>query len=57
MPDDELLLEILRQIEESADKIIARSQSIHDVSDFTDSSSLKDFLTKLLCGMKIALNK
>lgn len=57
MPDNELLMEILRQIEESADKIIARSQSIHDVSDFTDSSSLKDCLTKLLCGMKIALNK
>ena len=39
MPDNELVLEILRQIEESAEKIIARFQTIHDVSDFTDSSS------------------
>jgi len=38
MPDNELVLEILRQIEESAEKIIARFQAIHDVSDFTDSS-------------------
>jgi uncharacterized protein with HEPN domain len=37
MPDKELVLEVLRQIEEAAEKIVARFQVIHQVSDFTDS--------------------
>jgi uncharacterized protein with HEPN domain len=37
MPDKELTLEILRQIKEAAEKIIARFQVIHQISDFTDS--------------------
>ena len=37
MRDKELCLEILRQIEEASAKIILRFDSIHQVSDFTDS--------------------
>ncbi len=37
MPDKELCLEVLRQIEEAAEKITARFAAIHQVSDFTDS--------------------
>jgi uncharacterized protein with HEPN domain len=37
MPDKELVLEILRQIEESAEKIVSRFKVIHQVSDFTGS--------------------
>ena len=37
MPDRELVLEVLRQIEEAAEKIVARFQVIDEVSDFTDS--------------------
>lgn len=37
MPDNELVREILRQIEESAEKIVFRFQIIHQVSDFTGS--------------------
>ncbi len=37
MPDKELALEILRQIEESAEKIVNRFKTIHDISDFTKS--------------------
>jgi len=37
MRDKELTLEVLRQIEEAAAKIIARFEPINQVSDFTDS--------------------
>jgi uncharacterized protein with HEPN domain len=37
MPDKELTLEILRQINEAAEKIITRFHVIHQVSDFTGS--------------------
>ena len=37
MHDKALIFEVLRQIEESANKIIDRFQTIHQVSDFTDS--------------------
>jgi uncharacterized protein with HEPN domain len=37
MRDKELVLEVLRQIEEAAEKIINRFQSILRVNDFTDS--------------------
>ena len=39
MPDKELTLEVLRQIEEATAKIIARFEAIHQVSDFTDSDA------------------
>lgn len=38
MRDNELLLEILHQIQESAQKIIQRFQIIHSPNDFTDTS-------------------
>ena len=37
MRDRELVLEILRQIEDAAGKIVTRFQPIRSVSDFTDS--------------------
>jgi hypothetical protein len=37
MHDKELVLEVLRQIEEAAKKIITRFAGIRQVSDFTDS--------------------
>jgi len=37
MRDKELVLEVLRQIEEAAEKIISRFQAIQKVDDFTDS--------------------
>jgi len=37
MRDKELTLEVLRQIEDAAAKIIARFEPINQVSDFTDS--------------------
>lgn len=37
MFDRELVLEILRQIEEAADKILVRFQPIKQVADFTDT--------------------
>ena len=39
MRDKKLVLEVLRQIEEAAAKIVARFQAIHQVADFTDSPS------------------
>lgn len=39
MFDQELALEILRQTEEAADKILARFQPIKKVADFTDTSN------------------
>ena len=37
MSDNELVQEVLRQIEEAAERIVSRFQVIHQVSDFTDS--------------------
>lgn len=37
MRDKELCREVLRQIEEAAEKITNRFTAIHHVSDFTDS--------------------
>ena len=37
MRDKELVLEVLRQIEEASAKIIVRFQTIRQVADFTDS--------------------
>jgi len=39
MPDKELILEVLRQIEDAANRIISRFKSIHAISDFTDNQA------------------
>ena len=39
MHNKALILEVLRKIEEAAEKIVNRFQTIHQVSDFTDSSA------------------
>jgi uncharacterized protein with HEPN domain len=39
MRDKELVLEVLRQIEDAAAKVVTRFQAVRRVSDFTDSSA------------------
>jgi len=39
MRDKELVLEVLRQIEQAAEKIINRFKSIQKANDFTDSQA------------------
>jgi uncharacterized protein with HEPN domain len=56
MPDKELTLEILRQIEEAATKIIARFEAIHQVSDFTDSDAGVDKMDAI-CMMLIVIGE
>ncbi|WP_035242124.1 HepT-like ribonuclease domain-containing protein [Desulfobacter vibrioformis] len=56
MRDNELLLEILHQIQESAQKIIQRFQIIHSPNDFTDTS---DGVEKMdaICMMLIVIGE
>ena len=44
--DKEIVMEVLRQIEEAAVKIVARFQAIHQVADFTDSPEGVDNMNK-----------
>jgi uncharacterized protein with HEPN domain len=39
MRDKELVMEVLRQIEEAGAKIVDRFKAIHQVTDFTDSTA------------------
>ena len=39
MRDKELILEVLGQIEDAAGRIVSRFESIHSISDFTDSQA------------------
>lgn len=56
MRDNELLLEILHQIQESAQKVIQRFQIIHNPNDFTDTS---DGVEKMdaICMMLIVIGE
>ena len=56
MPDKELTLEVLRQIEEATEKTITRFQVIQRVSDFTDSP---DGIEKMdaICMMLIVIGE
>ncbi len=56
MRDQELTLEVLRQIEEAAAKIIVRFEAIHQVSDFTDSSAGVDKMDAI-CMMLIVIGE
>jgi len=56
MRDKELAIEILRQIEEAAAKIITRFRAIHRVSDFTDTSAGIDKMDAI-CMMLIVLGE
>jgi uncharacterized protein with HEPN domain len=56
MYDKELALEILRQIEEAADKIIVRFASICQASDFVDSTAGIDKLDAI-CMMLIVIGE
>ncbi|MBC2717983.1 MAG: DUF86 domain-containing protein [Desulfobacteraceae bacterium] len=56
MRDKELTLEVLRQIEEAAAKIIARFEAIHQVSDFTDSPAGVDKMDAI-CMMLIVIGE
>ena len=39
MPDTELILEILHQIEDAAQKVVLRFQAINNPNNFTDTAS------------------
>ncbi len=56
MYDKELALEILRQIEEAADKIILRFASIRQASDFVESTGGIDKLDAI-CMMLIVIGE
>jgi uncharacterized protein with HEPN domain len=56
MHDKELVMEVLRQIEEAAAKIAARFQAIHKVSDFTDSPAGVDKMDAI-CMMLIVIGE
>ena len=56
MYDKELALEILRQIEEAADKIIVRFASIRQASDFVESTGGIDKLDAI-CMMLIVIGE
>lgn len=56
MSDKELALEVLRQIEEAADKIVARFQPINELSDFTDSPAGVEKLDAI-CMMLIVIGE
>ena len=56
MRDKELVMEVLRQIEEAAAKIAARFQAIHKVSDFTDSPAGVDKMDAI-CMMLIVIGE
>ncbi len=56
MRDRELVIEVLRQIEEAAAKNITRFQSIHQVSDFTDSPAGVDKMDAI-CMMLIVIGE
>jgi len=56
MRDKELALEVLRQIEEAATKIITRFETIDQVSDFTDSSVGVDKIDAI-CMMLIVIGE
>jgi uncharacterized protein with HEPN domain len=56
MYDKELALEILRQIEEAADKIIVRFASIRQATDFVESAAGIDKLDAI-CMMLIVIGE
>jgi len=56
MFDKELASEVLRQIEEAAEKIVFRFESIHQVSDFVDSAAGVDKLDAI-CMMLIVIGE
>ncbi|MBB5346781.1 DUF86 domain-containing protein [Desulfoprunum benzoelyticum] len=56
MYDKELALEILRQIEEAADKIIVRFASIRQASDFVEGTAGVDKLDAI-CMMLIVIGE
>jgi uncharacterized protein with HEPN domain len=56
MRDKELVLEVLRQIEEASAKIIVRFQTIRQVADFTDSLAGVDKMDAI-CMMLIVIGE
>ncbi len=56
MHDNELISEVLRQIEEAAEKIVARFESVRQVSDLVGSSSGVDKLDAI-CMMLIVIGE
>ncbi|MFH7325271.1 DUF86 domain-containing protein [Desulfurivibrio sp. C05AmB] len=56
MPDQELVLEVLRQIEEAAERVVTRFEPIKQVSDFTGSAAGIEKLDAI-CMMLIVIGE
>jgi uncharacterized protein with HEPN domain len=56
MPDNELILEILHQIEEAAKKVVLRFQVINNPNDFTDTASGMEKMDAI-CMMLIVIGE
>ena len=56
MPDRELVLEVLRQIEEAAERVVTRFEPIKQVSDFTGSAAGIEKLDAI-CMMLIVIGE
>ena len=56
MPDTELILEILHQIEDAAKKVVLRFQLIKNPSDFTDTASGMEKMDAI-CMMLIVIGE
>lgn len=56
MRDKELCLEVLRQIEEAAEKTMNRFKTIHQFSDFTDSPEAVEKMDSI-CMMLIVIGE
>ncbi len=56
MPDTELILEILHQIEDAAKKVVSRFQVINNPNDFTDTASGMEKMDAI-CMMLIVIGE
>lgn len=56
MPDTELILEILHQIEDAAQKVVLRFQAINNPNDFTDTASGMEKMDAI-CMMLIVIGE
>ena len=56
MPDTELILEILHQIEDAAKKVVLRFQVINNPNDFTDTASGMEKMDAI-CMMLIVIGE
>ena len=56
MPDNELILEIIQQIEDAAKKVVLRFQVINNPNDFTDTAAGMEKMDAI-CMMLIVIGE